>query len=128
MYTDWPYFRTLVSNLEMALAKVDLTIGARYAQLVPDEALRREVFGRIRAEHARTHSAVLRITQQNEILEHSPELARSIRARLPYVDPLNHLQVELISRHRAGRDHAERVQRGIQLTINGIAAGLRNSG
>jgi phosphoenolpyruvate carboxylase len=127
MYSDWPYFRTLVSNLEMVLTKLDLTIAARYAELVPDEALRREVFGRISAEHERTLSAVLSVTRQTHLLQHNPALARTIRSRLPYVDPLNHLQVELIARHRAGRE-LERVQRGIQLTINGIAAGLRNSG
>jgi phosphoenolpyruvate carboxylase len=127
MYAAWPYFRTLVSNLEMVLTKVDLSIAARYAELVEDARLRSDVFGRIAAEQARTVAAVLAITGQAELLERNPGLLQSLRARLPYVDPLNHLQVELLARHRTGRD-VERVQRGIQLTINGIAAGLRNSG
>jgi phosphoenolpyruvate carboxylase len=127
MHEGWPYFRALLSNLEMVLTKVDLAIAARYRDLCPDETLREHVFTQIAEEHARTLDAVLSITDQGHLLEQNPELRRSIQNRLPYVDPLNHLQVELLARLRRGRD-VERASRGIQLTINGIAAGLRNSG
>jgi len=85
------------------------------------------IFARIVAERERTIAAVLAVTGQSELLGASPSLARTIRNRLPYIDPLNHLQVELLKRHRSGRA-SERVARGIHMTINGIAAGLRNSG
>jgi phosphoenolpyruvate carboxylase len=127
MYREWLFFRTVVSNMEMVLAKSDLAVASRYAELVPDAALRDAVFGRIRDEWQRTVRAVQSITGQESLLADNPALARSIRDRLPYLDPLNHLQLELLRRHRGGRSD-ERVQRGIHLTINGIAAGLRNSG
>ena len=111
----------------MVLAKADLAVASRYAGLVADEALRREIFGRIRSEMERTMSALLRIMDMDALLGHNPQLARSIRYRFPYLDPLNHIQVELLRRFRSG-DRDERSQRGIHLTINGIAAGLRNSG
>jgi phosphoenolpyruvate carboxylase len=111
--------------MEMVLAKSDLGIAARYAELVPDAGLRERVFGGIRAEYERTLAAVNALG--GELLADNPALARSIRHRLPYLDPLNHLQIELIRRHRAGhRD--DRLRRAMHLTINGIAAGLRNSG
>jgi phosphoenolpyruvate carboxylase len=127
MHRRWPYFRMLLSNLDMVLAKADLAIASRYADLVGDAALRDSIFGRIRAEYERSVRALAEITGQKTQLESNPLLARSIRNRMPYLDPLNHLQVELLRRHRAG-DTGERVHRGIHLTINGIAAGLRNSG
>jgi phosphoenolpyruvate carboxylase len=127
MYRDWLFFRTIISNMEMVLAKSDLAVASRYADLVPDAALRDAVFGRIRDEWQRTVSAVQAITGQESLLADNPLLARSIRDRLPYLDPLNHLQVELLNRHRSGKTD-DRVKRGIHLTINGIAAGLRNSG
>jgi phosphoenolpyruvate carboxylase len=127
MYRDWLFFRTIVSNMEMVLAKSDLAVASRYAGLVPDAALREAVFGRIRDEWQRTVRLVLEITGRETLLADNPALARSIRDRLPYLDPLNHLQVELLLRHRSGKTD-ERVKRGIHLTINGIAAGLRNSG
>jgi phosphoenolpyruvate carboxylase len=127
MYKHWPFFRMLVDNLEMVLSKTDMGIASRYAELVPDRELRDAIFGRISAERDRSVEAVLAITGQKELLGSSPALARSIRNRLPYLDPLNHLQVELIKRYRSGRAN-ERVARGIHMTINGIAAGLRNSG
>ena len=102
-------------------------MASRYADLVPDAALRDAVFGRIRDEWQRTVRAVQSITGQEALLADNPVLARSIRDRLPYLDPLNHLQLELLRRHRGGQSD-DRVQRGIHLTINGIAAGLRNSG
>jgi len=127
MNREWLFFRTVTANMEMVLAKSDLAVASRYADLVPDAALRDAVFGRIRDEWQRTLRAVQAITGQESLLADNPVLARSIRDRLPYLDPLNHLQLELLRRHRGGKSD-DRVQRGIHLTINGIAAGLRNSG
>ncbi len=127
MYRRWPFFRTLLSNMDMVLAKTDLGIASRYAELVSDPALRDAVFGRIRKEWELTRKHLLAIEEQDELLADNPSLARSIRNRFPYMDPLNHLQVELLRRHRTG-DTDERVRRGIHLSINGVAAGLRNSG
>src|SRR5712692_4559939 len=127
MHAAWPFFRSVLSNLDMVLAKSDLAIASRYAGLVPDERLRREVFGRIEAEWQRTRRWLAAITGHAELLADNPTLARSIRNRFPYLDPLNHLQVELLRRYRAdGGD--PRLLRAIHLTINGVAAGLRNSG
>ena len=131
MHRRWPFFRTLLSNMDMVLAKADLAIASRYAELVADEKLRAEVFGRISAEFERTRRLLLAIEEQDELLADNPLLRRSMRNRFPYMDPLNHLQVELLRRHRAGGSTEpldERVRRGIHLSINGIAAGLRNSG
>jgi phosphoenolpyruvate carboxylase len=127
IYRRWPYLRAVLANLDMVLAKADLGIASRYAELVPDRGLRERVFRRIEAEYESTVRAFLAISGQKTLLESNPALARSIRNRIPYIDPLNHLQIELLCRHRAGRSN-ERVQRGIHLSINGIAAGLRNSG
>ncbi len=127
MHETWPFFRTLVANLEMVLAKTDMGIASRYADLVPDRALRDGIFTTISDERQRTIEAVLAITGHPDLLASDPHLARAIRNRAPYLDPLNHLQVELLKRYRSGRA-SERVVRGIHLTINGIAAGLRNSG
>jgi phosphoenolpyruvate carboxylase len=127
MHQAWPFFRSVLSNLDMVLAKTDLAIASRYAELVPDAKLRAEVFGRIEAEWHRARRWLSAITGRAELLADNPTLARSIRNRFPYLDPLNHLQVELLRRHRAdGGD--ERLLRAIHLTINGVAAGLRNSG
>jgi phosphoenolpyruvate carboxylase len=127
MHERWPFFRATLSNLGMVLAKTDLAIASRYAELVPDRALREPIFARIRDEHALTLRHFLAITRQASLLEDNPTLARSIRHRFPYLDPLNHLQIELLRRFRAG-DTEVRTQRAIHLTINGLAAGLRNSG
>ncbi|HJW01769.1 MAG TPA: phosphoenolpyruvate carboxylase [Azospira sp.] len=127
MYRNWPFFRTLLSNMDMVLAKSDIAIASRYAELVTDAELRAAIFGRIKAEWERTRALLLAIEEQEELLADNPLLKRSIRNRFPYMDPLNHLQVELLHRHRAGETD-ERVRRGIHLTINGVAAGLRNSG
>jgi phosphoenolpyruvate carboxylase len=127
MYRGWPFFRMLVDNLEMVLTKTDMGIASRYAELVQDRALRDAIFARISAERDRSIAAVLAVTGEAELLGSSPALARAIRNRLPYLDPLNHLQVELLKRYRSRRT-SERVARGIHMTINGIAAGLRNSG
>ncbi|HJQ58005.1 MAG TPA: phosphoenolpyruvate carboxylase [Vineibacter sp.] len=127
MHRDWPFFRTLLSNMDMVLAKSDIAIASRYAELVGDEALRTAIFERLRAEWQDTIDAVLAITGQSTLLEENPSLARSIRNRFPYIDPLHHVQIELLRRHRAGDGDPDVVQ-GIHLSINGIAAGLRNSG
>jgi phosphoenolpyruvate carboxylase len=127
MYAHWPFFNTLLSNMDMVLAKSDLHIASRYAELVGDVELRDGIFSRIRDEHERTVAHLLAITRQTELLEDNPLLGRSFRNRVPYIDPLNHLQVEALRRYRAGQTD-DRVKRAILLTINGIAAGLRNSG
>jgi phosphoenolpyruvate carboxylase len=127
MHREWPFFATLLSNMDMVLAKSDIAIASRYAELVSDPALREAIFPRLRAEWRRSIDALLEITRQKTLLERNPLLERSIRNRFPYLDPLNHVQVELLRRHRAG-DTDERVVQGIHLSINGIAAGLRNSG
>ena len=127
MYQHWPFFRTLLSNMDMVLAKSDIAIASRYAGLVTDPALRDAIFGRIKSEWSATIDALLQINGQAELLADNPLLRRSMRNRFPYMDPINHVQVELLRRHRAGETD-ERVQRGIHLSINGVAAGLRNSG
>jgi phosphoenolpyruvate carboxylase len=127
MYKQWPFFRMLVDNLEMVLSKTDMGIASRYAELVKDRELRAAIFDRICSERELAVQGVLEITGERELLGSNPALGRSIRNRLPYLDPLNHLQVELLKRYRSGRA-SERVARGIHMTINGIAAGLRNSG
>ncbi|MCC4116399.1 phosphoenolpyruvate carboxylase [Aromatoleum toluclasticum] len=127
MYKEWSFFATLLSNMDMVLAKSDLAIASRYAGLVKDPALRDAIFGRIRTEWQDTVDALLAITGQKELLDDNPLLKRSIRNRFPYLDPLNHVQIELLRRHRDGHDDA-RVRLGIHISINGVAAGLRNSG
>ncbi|MBK6006948.1 phosphoenolpyruvate carboxylase [Ramlibacter ginsenosidimutans] len=127
MVRQWPFFRTLLSNMDMVLAKSDLAVASRYAELVPDARLRRRIFGTIEAEWQRTQAALALITGEKQRLSANPGLARSIRHRFPYIDPLNHLQVELVRRWREGRAD-ERDRMGIHLAINGIAAGLRNTG
>lgn len=127
MLKSWPFFQSLLSNMDMVLAKTDLAIASRYAELVGDGELRERIFGRIVAEWQLTRRHLLAILEQDDFLADNPMLKRSLQLRAPYMDPLNHLQVELLKRHRAG-DGDERVARGIHITINGIAAGLRNSG
>jgi phosphoenolpyruvate carboxylase len=127
MARDWPFFRALLSNMDMVMSKTDLAIASRYAELVVDKALREAIFPRLRKELQTSIAALLDVTGQEALLDTNPLLARSIRHRFPYLDPLNHLQVELLKRLRSG-DTDERVVRAIHLTINGIAAGLRNSG
>jgi len=131
MAREWPFFATLVSNLDMVIAKSDMAIAARYVDLVEDRKLGKRIFARIEAEWQRTNDALSLITGEANRLASNPSLARSIEHRFPYLDPLNHLQVELMRRyrHRRADDPAiERVQRGIHLSINGLAAGLRNTG
>jgi phosphoenolpyruvate carboxylase len=127
LYREWPFFRTLLSNMDMVLAKSSIAIASRYAELVPDVALRDSIFGRIRREWHSSIETLLDIMGHERLLQGNPLLERSIRNRFPYLDPLNHVQVELLKEHRA-QNPDEQVLRGIQLTINGISAGLRNSG
>ena len=131
MHKQWPFFQTLLSNLDMVIAKSDLGIAARYVELVEDKKLGRRIFGLIQAEWALTNEALTLITGHTDRLASNPSLARSIQHRFPYLDPLNHLQVELMRRHRQRREGDpgnERMQRGIHISINGVAAGLRNTG
>ena len=127
MVKQWPFFKTLLSNMDMVLAKSDLALASRYSELVTDAKMRKKIFSAIESEWHRTAQVLTLITGDKHRLEHNPALARSIRHRFPYIDPLHHLQVELIRRYREGKAD-ERVQRGIHLSINGIAAGLRNTG
>lgn len=134
MARDWPFFNTLLSNMEQVLAKTDLGIARRYAELVPDRALRNHIFQRIEREYALTLD-MFKQTVQHELLAEDPLLQAALSERFAYIDPLNHLQVELLRRHRGSktrrrRDDAEEnsLQRAIHMTINGVAAGLRNSG
>ncbi|MBC7942350.1 MAG: phosphoenolpyruvate carboxylase, partial [Chitinophagaceae bacterium] len=134
MHRQWPFFRTLLSNLDMVLAKSDMRIAARYVELVEDKVLGKRTFAALKAEWERTSLALNLVTGETLRLQSNPALARSIEHRFPYLDPLNHLQVELLRRYRArpsgdaARADVERLRRGIHLSINGIAAGLRNTG
>jgi phosphoenolpyruvate carboxylase len=127
MVKSWPFFQSLLSNMDMVLAKTDLAIASRYAELVADTELRESIFSQIKAEWSLTRKHLLSILEQDDFLADNPMLKRSLQLRSPYMDPLNHLQVELLKRHRAGETD-ERVARGIHLSINGVASGLRNSG
>lgn len=127
MAARWPFLQTTLGNLEMVLAKSDMGIAERYAGLVEDEAARAAIFGRIRDHWHRTRDALLTVTGQPRLLADNPKLDTSIRLRLPYIEPLNLLQIELLKRHRAGEDDP-RIAEGIQLSINAIATALRNSG
>src|SRR5574337_1021186 len=128
MHARWPFFRTLLSNMDMVLSKSSLAIASRYARLVEDVALREKIFARISREWRDSADALNAIMGQTKLLESNPLLDRSIRNRFPYLDPLNHVQVELLKLHRSARGSSEKVLTGIQLTINGVSAGLRNSG
>jgi len=127
MAQGWPFFRATLDNMEMVLAKSDMAIAKRYTTLVQDAALAENLFGRIRTAWEATHDCLLEITGQTRLLEHNPKLEASIRLRLPYIEPLNLLQVELLKRYRSGETDA-RVREGIHLSINGVATALRNSG
>jgi len=131
MHRQWPFFGTLLSNLDMVIAKSDLAIAARYVELVEDKKLGNKIFGLIKAEWQATSDALALITGEQNRLASNPSLARSIEHRFPYLDPLNHLQVELMRRYRQRREgdpENARVQTGIHISINGVAAGLRNTG
>ena len=131
MHAQWPFFSTLMSNMDMVLAKSDLAVALRYVELVPDKRVAKRIFAAIQAEWTRTQHVLELITGETTRLASNESLARAIAYRLPYIDPLNHLQVELMRRYRGHKETGpghERVQRGIHLSINGVAAGLRNSG
>ena len=131
MHRQWPFFGTLLSNLDMVIAKSDLAIAARYVELVEDKKLGKRIFALIKAEWHATSDALTLITGEANRLASNPSLARSIEHRFPYLDPLNHLQVELMRRYRQrrpGDPENARVQTGIHISINGLAAGLRNTG
>ncbi|MDV7351854.1 phosphoenolpyruvate carboxylase [Rhodococcus oxybenzonivorans] len=127
LYDTWPFFRTVLSNLAMVMSKSDMGLAARYSELVPDEGLRQRVFGMITEEHERTIRMYKTITRNDTLFADNPGLERSVHNRFPYLEPLNHLQVELLRRYRAG-DDSDQTRRGIQLTMNGLATALRNSG
>jgi phosphoenolpyruvate carboxylase len=127
MRADWPFFRALLANAEMALAKADLAIAHRYAQLCPDAELRERIFGRIRDELELTRDELLELTGSERLLDREPALQSSIDRRNPYVDPLSFVQMELLRRTRAG-EGGEELARTSFLAINGIAGGLRNTG
>lgn len=127
LYERWPFFNSVLSNMAMVLAKSDIGLAARYSELVPDESVRDEVFSKIRAEHARTIEMYKAITGYDDLAADNPALQRSVHNRFPYLEPLNHLQVELLKRYRSG-DDSPYVRRGIHMTMNGLATALRNSG
>ena len=127
LYEKWPFFRAVLSNMAQVLAKSDMGLAAHYSELVADSELRDRVFGKICAEHERTIRMHKLVTGQDDLLADNPALARSVFNRFPYLEPLNHLQVELLRRYRSGDDD-DLVQRGILLTMSGLASALRNSG
>ena len=127
MYAQWPFFKTVLANMDMVLAKTDIDIATRYIDLVPDRELAERIFSDIKSEWQRSVDMLRAITGARAFLEDNPALARSIRNRFPYLDPLNHLQIDLLRRYRAGQVD-DRTKRAIHLTINGLATGLRNSG
>lgn len=127
LYGSWPFFRSIVSNMAQVMAKADMELAAQYSSLVPDAQARQRIYTRICEEYALTVRVVLELTGQSTLLDDNPALARSVRGRFPYLEPLNVLQVELLRRHRAG-DTDPLIRTGIQLTMNGLATALRNSG
>ena len=127
MNKDWPFFRVLLSNIEMILSKADLSIARHYAELAPDRSRAGEIFARIEAECARAQKALEEVTGEKQRLADNPQLARSLQLRMPYIAPLNYLQIELIRRWRSGRADDD-IKEGILTSINGVAAGLRNTG
>jgi phosphoenolpyruvate carboxylase len=131
MYQRWPFFQTAIANAQLTMCKADMSIAGVYASLVEDDGVRERVFGRITDEFRLAEKAVLAVTGQAELLENEPVLARSIKLRNPYVDPLNYLQVEMIKRRRGSRlkkADREGIRAVLELTVNGIAGGLKNTG
>jgi len=130
MYAEWPFFRTVIDNAQMILCKADMRIAEHYAGLVGEPATRDAVFGAIRAEFDRTRSMVCEVAVLHELLDNAPILQNSIRQRNPLIDPMSRIQVEMLRRLRAdpdGPEHAQ-IEQAIHLSINGIAAGLKNTG
>jgi phosphoenolpyruvate carboxylase len=132
MYKGWPLFNTMLNNAEMSLLKADMGIASLYVDLVPDKELGSEMFSTIRAEYDRTRDIVLSISGHANLLDEEPVTQHAVQLRNPYVDPLNYIQVEMLRRIRALPDQegekAESIREVISITINGIAAGLRNTG
>ncbi|MGH2352134.1 MAG: phosphoenolpyruvate carboxylase, partial [Chloroflexota bacterium] len=131
MYKHWPFFRSLVDNAQLSLGKADLAVARLYDRLVQDAGLRERTFGTIAEEWTRTEQAILAVTGQTSLLDNSPVLRRSVRLRNPYVDPLSFVQVSLLRRLRGLPEGAEAraaAQRLVAQTINGVAAGLQNTG
>jgi phosphoenolpyruvate carboxylase len=127
MYERWFFFRTFISNVEMTLAKTDLGIAERYVRALVPEHLH-HLFDTIREEYERSVAEVVRITGGTEPLHSQPALARTLRVRNTYLEPLHHLQVELLSQYRTQTATDEKLERALLITVNGIAAGLRNTG
>tara|TARA_B100000214_G_C23464148_1_gene399717 strand:- start:141 stop:524 length:384 start_codon:yes stop_codon:yes gene_type:complete len=127
MYRKWRFFNTMLANIDMVLAKTDMNIASRYAELVDDTDLREKIFGTIKKECFKSQKYLLKINQKKHLLENNPQLRDNFKERVPYINPLNHLQIELLRKYRKG-DKDTQTKRAILLTINGIAAGLRNSG
>jgi phosphoenolpyruvate carboxylase len=132
MYKEWMFFKATIDNAQLTLLKADIRIASHYASLVPDEAIRTRIFDRIAAEFARTEKAILAVTEQKTLLEREPVLAKSVQLRNPYIDPLNYIQVEFIRRLRGlenkGGEEADAIRAVIELTINGVSGGLKNTG
>jgi phosphoenolpyruvate carboxylase len=131
MYQVWPFFKSLIDNLQMTLAKADMRVAQAYSRLVPDATVSRAVYGETFAEFERTKQAVLAVTGTSDLLDDNPVLKRSIRLRNPYVDPLSYMQVQLLKESRSGalsEEARRQATEAILVTINGIAAGLRNTG
>jgi phosphoenolpyruvate carboxylase len=125
MHAEWPYFRAFLSNVAMTLVKTDLEIASRYVDLAPVEL--HHIFDGIRAEHALTVQQVLSVTGESELLDSNPLLRQTLQVRENYLEPLHHLQLELLDRHRNGESDPQ-LERALLLTVNGIAAGMRNTG
>jgi phosphoenolpyruvate carboxylase len=128
MYRDWPFWRALIDNAQMILAKADMTIARLYADLVDDPALADRVYGRIASEYERTVDVIRQVTGQADLLERSPILHRSIQRRNPYVDPLSFLQLVVLRRLRDGEEPRDELVTAVLESINGIASGLKNTG
>jgi phosphoenolpyruvate carboxylase len=132
MYTGWAFFKTMLDNTEMSLLKADMEIAALYVDLVPDKRLANELFNAIRDEYDRTRDTVLEISGHTNLLDAEPVTQNAVQLRNPYVDPLNYIQVEMLRRIRGlpdqESDEAKSIREVISITINGIAAGLRNTG
>ncbi len=128
MYQRWDFWRTLIDNAQMILAKADFTIARLYADLVEDQALAGRIYERIADEYRRTIDVISQITGQKTLLENVPVLQRSIERRNPYVDPLSFVQLLLLKRLRAGQEDNEELLTGVLESINGIASGLKNTG
>ena len=128
MYQEWPFFRSTVDNLQMALMKADLTTAKEYSELVTDKNVADRIFSNIVEEYNRTKEVLLKIVEDKELLDHTPNIKESVHRRNPYVDPLNFIQVELIKEIRNAQEPDEELVTQVLLTISGVAAGLRNTG